>query len=63
MKVKDLKKVTNVNVNLIFYDRSTNELITERNMNGYNHRDFINREIYMIYPTKYEMNTLEVALY
>lgn len=63
MKVKDLKRVTNVHVNLIFYDRTTNELINERNMNGYDHRNFINREIYMIYPTKYEMNTLEVALY
>lgn len=62
MKVKDLKKVTNVNVNLIFYDRLTNELIVERNMNGYNHRNFINREIYMIYPTE-EINTLSVALY
>ena len=62
MKVKDLKKVTNVNMNLIFYERVTNELISERNMNRYDHRDFINREIYMIYPTD-EINTLSVALY
>lgn len=62
MKVKDLKKITNINVNLIFYDRFTDELIIERNMNGYDHRDFINREIYMIYPTE-EINTLSVALY
>lgn len=62
MKVKDLKKVTNVNVNLIFYERITNELISERNMNGYDHRNFINREIYMIFPTE-EINTLSVALY
>ena len=62
MKVKDLKKVTNINVNLIFYERGTNELINERNMNGYDHRDFINREIYMIFPTD-EINTLSVALY
>lgn len=62
MKVKDLKRVTNVNVNLMFYERMTNELINERNMNGYDHRDFINREIYMIYPTE-EINTLSVALY
>ena len=62
MKVKDLKRVTNMNVNLIFYERITNELISERNMNGYDHRDFINREIYMIYPTE-EINTLSVALY
>lgn len=62
MKVKDLKRVTNVNVNLMFYERMTNELINERNMNGYDHRDFINREIYMIYPTE-EINTFSVALY
>lgn len=62
MKVKDLKKIANINVNLIFYDRFTDELIIERNMNGYDHRDFINREIYMIYPTE-EINTLSVALY
>lgn len=62
MKVKDLKRVTNVNINLMFYERMTNEFINERNMNGYNHRDFINREIYMIYPTE-EINTLSVALY
>lgn len=62
MKVKDLKKVTNINVNLIFYDRATNELISERNMNGYDRREFINREIYMIYPTE-EINTLSIALY
>lgn len=62
MKVKDLKRVTNVNVNLMFYERMTNELINERNMNGYDHRDFMNREIYMIYPTE-EINTLSVALY
>lgn len=62
MKVKDLKRVTNVNVNLMFYERVTNELISERNMNSYDHRDFINREIYMIYPTE-EINTLSVALY
>lgn len=62
MKVKDLKRVTNVNVNLMFYERMTNELINENNMNGYDHRDFINREIYMIYPTE-EINTLSVALY
>lgn len=62
MKVKDLKRVTNVNVNLMFYERITNELISERNMNGYDHRDFMNREIYMIYPTE-EINTLSVALY
>ena len=62
MKVKDLKRVTNMNVNLMFYERTTNELINERNMNGYDHRDFINREIYMIYPTE-EINTLSVALY
>lgn len=62
MKVKDLKRATNVNVKLIFYERMTNELINERNMNGYDHRDFINREIYMIYPTE-EINTLSVALY
>lgn len=62
MKVKDLKRVTNVNVNLMFYERMTNELINERNMNGYDHRDFINREIYMIYLTE-EINTLSVALY
>ena len=62
MKVKDLKRVTNVNVNLMFYERMTNELINENNMNGYNHRDFMNREIYMIFPTD-EINTLSVALY
>lgn len=62
MKVKDLKRVTNVNVNLMFYERMTNELINENNMNGYDHRDFMNREIYMIYPTE-EINTLSVALY
>ena len=62
MKVKDLKRVTNVNVNLMFYERTTNELINERNMNGYDHRNFRNREIYMIYPTE-EINTLSVALY
>ena len=62
MKVKDLKRVTNMNVNLIFYERITNELISERNMNGYDHRDFMNREIYMIFPTE-EINTLSVALY
>ena len=62
MKVKDLKRVTNVNVNLMFYERMTNELINENNMNGYNHRDFMNREIYMIFPTE-EINTLSVALY
>ena len=62
MKVKDLKRVTNVNINLMFYERMTNEFINERNMNGYDHRDFINREIYMIYPTE-EINTLSVALY
>ena len=50
MKVKDLKRVTNVNINLMFHERMTNEFINERNMNGYDHRDFINREIYMIYP-------------
>lgn len=62
MKVKDLKRVTNVNINLMFYERMTNELIVERNMNGYDHRDFMNREIYMIYPTE-EINILSVALY
>ena len=62
MKVKDLKKVTNVNVNLIFYDRVTDELFVERSMNKYDHRDFINHEIYMIFPTE-EINTLSVALY
>ena len=62
MKVKDLKRVTNMNINLIFYERMTNELINENNMNGYDHRDFINREIYMIFPTE-EINTLSVALY
>lgn len=62
MKVKDLKRVTNVNINLMFHERMTNEFINERNMNGYDHRDFINREIYMIYPTE-EINTLSVALY
>ena len=29
MKVKDLKRVINVNVNLMFYERMTNELINE----------------------------------
>lgn len=62
MKVKDLKKVTNISINLIFYDMLTDELIIERNMNGYDHRNFMKREVYMIYPTE-EINTLSVALY
>lgn len=62
MKVKDLKKVTNTNVRLIFFDRNTREQIDTENMCGYDYREFKERTIYMIYPSNI-INTLDVHLY
>ena len=64
MKVQDLKDKANININFIFYDRRdySHKPIEYNDMCREDYIDFLNREIYMIFPTN-SLNTLEVALF
>ena len=64
MKVKNLKDKVNININLIFYDRRdyNHKPIEYNDMCREDYINFLNREIYMIFPTD-SLNTLEVALF
>ena len=63
MTVENLLDKTNITINLIFYykDDEKHTPINYDMMCREDYIDFLDREIYMIYPTK-SVNTLEVAL-
>ena len=64
MTVKDLYDKMNLNIKLIFYDRNdySHKPIEYGDMCREDYIDFLNRNIYMIFPTN-SLNTLEVALF
>lgn len=62
MRVKDLIKITNMNINFIYVDRLTNTLIDYYNFDRKELEKFRNRKIYMIFPTDAK-DLLKVSLY
>ena len=62
MRVKDLIKITNMNINFIYVDRLTNTVIDYYNFDRKELEKFRNRKIYMIFPTDAK-DLLKVSLY
>ena len=62
MRVKDLIKIMNMNINFIYVDRLTNTLIDYYNFDRKELEKFRNRKIYMIFPTDAK-DLLKVSLY
>ena len=62
MRVKDLIKITNMNINFIYVDRLTNTFIDYYNFDRKELEKFRNRKIYMIFPTDTK-DLLKVSLY
>ena len=62
MRVKDLIKITNMNINFIYVDRLTNTFIDYYNFDRKALEKFRNRKIYMIFPTDTK-DLLKVSLY
>ena len=62
MTVASLINVMNIHIRLVFVDRTSNEVIERGKLNRHETLDFLNRHVYMIFPTE-EKDVLKVLLY
>lgn len=62
MTVASLVNVMNIHIRLIFVDRNSMEIIERGKLNRRETLDFLERHVYMIFPTE-EKDVLKVLLY